>query len=51
VEQANRRLDLDITDTTGIPDWDGLPPDYSSAIEVLHHISAETPAAPEQAVQ
>ena len=45
VEETNRRLGLNITDTTGIPDWDGLPPDYDWAIEVLLHVSAETPPA------
>ena len=42
VQQANRQLGLSITETTGIPDWDGQPPDYSWAIEILAHVSAET---------
>jgi hypothetical protein len=45
VAAANRKLGLDITETTAIPDWDGHPPDYSWAIEVLARVSAET--APE----
>ena len=45
VESQNRDLGLNITWLTGLPDWDGHPPDYSSAIEALHHASAETPPA------
>ena len=42
VENQNRDLGLDITELTGIPDWDGTPPDYSAAIEGLYYVSAET---------
>ena len=42
IERENRRLCLDITELTGIPNWDGTPPDYSFAIESLSRVSAET---------
>ena len=42
IEHRNRNLGLQITDLTGIPDWDGTPPDYAAAIEGLHLVSAET---------
>lgn len=40
----NEALGLSITPLTGIPHWDGLPPDYSLAVGVLLDVSAETPA-------
>ena len=43
VERANAAAGLTITELTGIPDWDGTPPDYSWAIEGLHAASAEAP--------
>lgn len=42
IGDANRDLGLTINELTGIPDWDGRPPDYSAAIEELYRVSAET---------
>lgn len=41
VAAENDRLELGIDELTGIPKWDGKPPDYSLAVEVLYDVSAE----------
>lgn len=43
VEHDNLASGLHIDHLTGIPDWDGAPPDYSHAIEHLCFVSAEAP--------
>ena len=43
LEAANGRQGLSITPWTLVPDWDGTPQDYSTAVGVLADVSAETP--------
>ena len=41
-ERDNEERGIGIAALTGIPDWDGKPPDYSYAVEVLSLVSAGT---------
>ena len=42
-ERDNADCGIVINSLTAIPDWDGKPPDYSYAVEVLNLVSAGTP--------